>query len=546
MKVDCLDYRTLPGQNELFLKYLYQFDEVSGLYAPGAPAPLDLEALERRVEAVGKRPVRFSRERLVSLLAPLNQMLGAGEAAQQNIQKLKGRDTVAVVTGQQLGLFGGPALAVYKAATAVRLSQILEDRGYSAVPVFWLPSDDSDFMEVRSTSFYDRADRLLDIRYPGSQSDGRMVGTIALNRISEILEQLQHQAQQAEFLDSTLQTLGASYRPDQDFRQAHGQWLAGLFRDHGLVLFDSLLPGYKPELTGVFTRLLKKRSEAIRALQQRSQQLIAAGFTPQVSFEDSETLLFSYEGESRHKLVYQDGEYQSKKRKLGSYSPDELLRRIESNPEGFGPNVLLRPIVQDHLFPTAVYVGGPSEVAYFTQVSAIGSLWGVEPSSFPRMGITVVDRKAQRLLKKYGMEAGALMSGDPMQAVQGLLNQGETGEVLKTFDSVQQELRSQLASLKVHINRSDPSMAKMVTRAELRIIYHIEKLQHRFVANYRQRDEAVGRHLDYLQDRLCPEGKLQERVVNFNQFLIQEGPAFINSVMEEAQPFCLSHQVLYV
>ena len=366
MKVDCLDYRGLSGQNSLFLKYLYHFDEVSSLYAPGTPAPIDLEALERRVETVAKRPVRFSRERLVSLLDPLNRMLGAGEATQQNIQKLKGRDTVAVVTGQQLGLFGGPALAVYKAATAVRLSQILEAQGYSAVPVFWLPSDDSDFMEVRSTSFYDRADRLLDIRYPGSQSDGRMVGTIDLNRISEILEQLQHQAQRAEFLDATLQTLGASYRPHQDFRQAHGQWLAGLFRDHGLVLFDSLLPGYKPELTGVFTRLLKKRPEAIRALQQRSQQLTAAGFTPQVSLEGSETLLFSYEGESRHKLVYQDGEYQSKKRKLGSYSLDELLRRIESNPEGFGPNVLLRPIVQDHLFPTAVYVGGPSEVAYFT------------------------------------------------------------------------------------------------------------------------------------------------------------------------------------
>ena len=86
----------------------------------------------------------------------------------------------------------------------------------------------------------------------------------------------------------------------------------------------------------------------------------------------------------------------------------------------------------------------------------------------------------------------------------------------------------------------------MMLRAENRIIYHIEKLQRRFVANYRQRDEAVGRHLDYLQYRLCPEGKLQERAVNFNQFLIQEGPTFINSVMEEVQPFCLSHQVLYV
>ncbi len=546
MQVECLDYRELPGQNPLFLKYLYHFDEVSGLYAPGAPAPLDIEALERRVEAVAKRPVRFSRERLVSLLDPFNRMLGAGEVTQQNIQKLKRRDTVAVVTGQQLGLFGGPALAVYKAATAIRLSQILEDRGYSAVPVFWLPSDDSDFMEVRSTSFYDRADELLDVRYPGAQSDSQMVGTIRLKRISEILEQLKHEAQRAEFLDSTLQTLGASYRPDQDFRQAHGQWLAGLFEEHGLVLFDSLIPGYKPELTGVFTRLVEKRSEALQALRQRSQELIAAGFTPQVSFEDSETLLFSYEGKTRHKLVYQDGEYQSKKRKLGSYSPDELLYRIESDPESFGPNVLLRPIVQDHLFPTAVYVGGPSEVAYFAQVSAIASRWGVEPSIFPRMGVTVVDRKAQRLLKKYSLEAGGLMSGDPMQAVQGLLNQGGAGEVLRTFDSVQQELRSQLSSLKAHINRSDPGMVEMMLRAENRIIYHIEKLQRRFVANYRQRDEAVGRHLDYLQYRLCPEGKLQERAVNFNQFLIQEGPTFINSVMEEVQPFCLSHQVLYV
>ncbi len=545
MKVDCLDYRTLPEQNSLFLKYLYHFDEVSGFYAPGAPAPLDIEALERRVEAVAKKPLRFSREHLVSLLDPFNSLLGAGEAAHRNIQKLRGRDTIAVVTGQQLGLFGGPALAIYKAATAVKLSQMLEDRGYSAVPVFWLPADDSDFMEVRSTSFYDQADRLLEIRYPGSQSDGRMVGTIGLERISENLEQLQQQAQRAEFLDSTLQTLGASYRPEQDFRHAHGRWLTGLFRDQGLVLFDSLLPGYKSELTGVFTGLLEKRSEAIQALQQRGQELSAAGFTPQVSLEDSETLLFSLEGNSRHKLVYQDGEYRTKKRKLG-YSLEELLHRIESNPEGFGPNVLLRPILQDHLFPTAVYVGGPSEVAYFSQVSAISSLWGIEPSIFPRMGLTVVDRKAQRLLKKYALEAGELISADPVQAVQDLLSQGETGEVLKTFESVQQELRSQLASLKSHINRSDPGMAEMVVRAEHRIIYNIEKLQRRFVANYRQRDEAVGKHLDYLQNRLCPQGQLQERVINFNQFLIQEGPAFINSIMEAGQPFCLSHQVFYV
>ena len=546
MKIECLDYRMLSGQNPLFLKYLYNFDEVSGLYASRAPAPLDIEALERRVEDTGRRPERFPRDRLVSLLEPLNRSLGTGEATRQNIRKLSERDTVAVVTGQQLGLLGGPSLAVYKAATVVRLSQILEDRGYRAVPVFWLPSDDSDFEEVRTTSFYDRADHLLNLHYPGSHSDSRMVGTIGLSQISESLERLQQEAQRAEFLDTTLQDLGASYLPERDFRHAHGSWLAHLFKDQGLVLFDSLMSGYKPELTEVFTTLLKKRPELIEALKRRNQELAASGFSPQVSFEDSETLLFSYDSENRHKMLCENGEYRFKKSSRDSLPVDELLERVKSNPEAFGPNVLLRPIVQDHLFPTAVYVGGPSEVAYFSQVSAIAPFWGLESSIFPRMGVTIVDRKAQRLLKKYGLDASELMSTDPMQMLQSLLGKGETGEVWGTFGSVQQELRSQLASLKVHINRSDPSMSEMVERAERKISYHIERLRHRFVANYRQRDEAVARHLDYLQNRIRPEGRPQERVLNFNQFLIQEGPTFFDSMMDSIQPFCLSHQVLYV
>ena len=223
MRVERLDRRRLPGQSRLFLQYLYDFDQVATLY-PAGPAHTGREALGQRAEDARRRDSRLPREALVRMLLDFNARVGSGSATRENIEKLRDSGTVAVVTGQQLGLFGGPALSVYKALTAVSLARILEAEGCPAVPVFWLPSDDSDFLESRSTAFFGPQGSLLRLGYSGpSPPSATMVGTVLLEATGDPLKRLQDGAPVSEHREAILRTLESTYAPGRFFTDAHGR-----------------------------------------------------------------------------------------------------------------------------------------------------------------------------------------------------------------------------------------------------------------------------------------------------------------------------------
>lgn len=543
MKVECLDYRQLPGQNSLFLHYLYRCDEADPTCSP---VHLSLQHLKQRAEAVSRRPLFFPREKLVSLLASCNETVSTPPAVARNIEKLRSPHTLVLITGQQVGLFGGPALAVYKALTAIRLSQILEEYGVPTVPVFWLASDDSDLQEVRSAVFWDGQDGLLETTYPGAaRNTGRMAGALPLRSVDECLGRLEETVSQGDFRDQTIEMLRASYAGKRSFREGLAAWLTALFGDYGLTLFDPLCPGYKKDLQAVFRVAIERRKEIVRALQRRTEFLRKAGFEAQVQVDESETLLFFIEGEKRSKLEYRDGRYRSKTLRL-DVDEEQLRRELEKSPEKFGPNVLLRPILQDHLFPTLAYVGGPSEISYFSQVSAISPFWGVEPAVFPRVGLTIVGRKAQRLLGKYDLRISDVFSRSRFEMTRMLLEKGETGQITDQLDRLREGIGGKLESLRKEVGKIDPPLAQMLEHTQRKIFYQVDKVKRRFIINYQTRDAHLGRHLDYLYPRLYPKGKFQERVINFNQFLIEEGPAFIDRLLPALNPFCKGHQVLYV
>lgn len=546
MRIERLDRRRLPGQSRLYLQYLHDFDQVAPLYG-GGPAHTGPRALVRRAEAVRGRGSSFPRETLVRILLDFNARAGSGPSTRENIEKLRDSRTVAVVTGQQLGLFGGPALSVYKALTAVSLARVLEAHGCPAVPVFWLPSDDSDFLESRSTAFFGPQGSLLPLGYSGpSPPSATMVGTVSLEATDDPLKQLQDGAPASDSQEAILQTLQSAYAPGTLFTDAQGRWLAQLFRNQGLILFDSLQRGYKGELSRVFETAVLERKGLIRSLQNRARELEAGGHRVQVPVESSESLLFWLEERRRYKLEYRSGAYWSRGSRSLRLRPEELLDRVRTGTGEFGPNVLMRPIVQDHLFPTVAYVGGPSEVAYFSQVSAISSCWGIHCCVFPRVGITVVDRKSQRLLKKHSLDLVELLSLGAGRITQRVARTGASKQVLEEFDRISEVVMESLARLQEDIVRVDPSLAKMVPKAWKKVFYQMNRVEHRFLDNYRLRDRVVGSHLDYLYARLHPGEKLQERVVNFNQFLMEEGPGFIDGLLEAIDPFCMGHQVIHV
>ncbi|MEE8587271.1 MAG: bacillithiol biosynthesis cysteine-adding enzyme BshC [Acidobacteriota bacterium] len=542
-KVDYLDYRRLSGQSSLFSDFLYNFEKVSRFYTD---AHLSLDRLRQRARQVLEGGREYPRDQLAPILEAFNRQAGAGDKTFAQIEKLRSPETVAVVTGQQLGLFGGPSYCVYKAATVVKVAQVLEKEGIPAVPVFWMPSDDSDFEEVRSSSWLNSQCKQFQVEFPAHPASARMVGRTSLQGIESCLEELRRQGLPGQFSSSMLENLAECYSPERDFRLGFGSWLSALFRHQGLILFDALSPGYKQLVRPVFENALQRREDILASLKQRRQELIAAGHFAQVHVDEGETLMFWMDGDKRYKLRYEDGRYQVKGDSGRSFSLGDVQALLQDCPDCIGPNVLLRPIVQDHLFPTAVYVGGPAEISYFSQISAISGYWGIEPAVFPRTGLTVVDRKAQRLLKRYDLSLCGLLESSRLEVTRRIVDSGESARILEGFDRLESEVERRLEALQPLIRAEDPPLADMLQGSGQKIVHQIKKVHDRFVKNHENRNTHLSGHLDYLYSNLLPNSKPQERVLNFNQFLALEGEGFIGTLLESIDPFAHGHHVLWV
>ncbi|HSR69465.1 MAG TPA: bacillithiol biosynthesis cysteine-adding enzyme BshC [Acidobacteriota bacterium] len=541
MKSESYDYRRLPGINPLFSDFLYDFDKVSRFYGD---SHLTLDKLKARAQSVREGQRSYPRRRMADLLLEINRRAGASQQTLDNIERLRSPDTVAILTGQQLGLFGGPSYTFHKAATAIRLASLLEQEGIAAVPVFWLPSNDSDLEEVRRTHWFDRNGELFQVELGGHQVPAeQMVGPTSLSGIEACIRILREREIPGQFASEVIDSLQQHYCSGCDFGTAYSRWLADLFSEQGLVLFDALAEGYQEWVSSAFQTVVEKRAQIVEALQQRSQELEEAGYQGQVHCAADETLLFWRDGPQRYKLRYQDGAYQTK---LHRQLNGDLEKALREGCRNLGANVLLRPIIQDHLFPTVTYVGGPAEVAYFSQIEAIAGFWDLKMEVFPRAGLTIVDRKAQRFFDKHEIGFKDILQETRLETTRRIVERGESKQVLEEFQALENQFEEHLQRLDQSIRSEDPPVADMLKGAAAKIGHQIERVRDRFVKNHEKRNEALGRHLDYLYSQLLPNGKLQERIINFNQYLALEGPTLVPRLIESVDPFQHRHQVFYV
>jgi bacillithiol synthase len=543
MKVECLDYREVPGQTPLYLNYLYDFEKVRDWYPASVSDPEMLKHRAMRLISSGRD---YPRAALFESLEQFNRQIGAGVPAMDHLRRLREKGTVAVVTGQQVGLLGGPALGVYKAMTAVGLCRLLQQEGVQAVPVFWLASDDSDFEEVSTTVLLDEQGQLLELRYQGQVEPHVMAGTVPLNGIEGLLETVERAGVRGAFKGRSLDDLGRSYASGASFRHGFGAWMASLFKEQGLVLFDALSPGLKQYLRPAYSKAVEYHDELLSAVKRRSEELREAGVVPQVHVDDDETFLFLLDSDRRFKLEYQNHRYVARDQERNSWDSRALLQLVSAQPELFGPSALLRPILQDHLFPTVAYVGGPAEISYFAQVNALAAFWNVETAVIPRAGVTIVDAKAQRLLMKYELNVREIIGGAPERTRDRMARDTAAGSLIDGFDALKSTVESSISSLRTEINSIDPTVSDLFRNSEAKMLHQLGKVRRRFITNYARRASDLERHVDFLHNSLYPRGGLQERLLNFNHFLALYGPGFVEQVLECLEPFCRQHQILYV
>jgi bacillithiol biosynthesis cysteine-adding enzyme BshC len=544
MTIDSLDYRRLPGQNPLFLKYLTAPQEVGQFYP--APSLAKHEVASRQEKVLSGQT--FSRDILVSSLEYFNNSIEAPSAARENLKALRSSDTVAVITGQHVGLFGGPALSIYKAATVISSCGWLRSQGIQAVPVFWLASEDSDFEEAQTTFFQSKDSELIRLRYPEAQSTpAQMAGTVELRQVTSLFSSLQESTDTIEtaFTKGTLEGLQQSYTPDRTFRHAFGHWISHLFKDSGLLVFDPLSPLHRRHLAEFYSKAVLKREEVLSTLNSRSEQLQQQHLLPQVKVSPNETLLFYVQKTDRMKIRFEGGAFVAGAKGDHRWTEQELLSLIDDRPESFAPNALLRPLLQDYMFPTFSYVGGPAEVAYFAQVNSISHLWDLDVRIYPRSSFTLVDRKAQRLLGKYRLTIEDVMTLPRQALAATILKDNEYESLATRFSALEAQFSSDLRTLGSEIETIDPPLRNMVESAAGKIAFNLQKIRERFIQNRENASPHRRQHIDYLVRRLMPRGAPQERTINFNSFLAEEGPALLDQVIQKSEPFSRFHKVIY-
>src|SRR5579863_6559278 len=338
-----IPFQRLPHQPKLFLRFLNDFSSVSQFY----PHPPSLKAIQQAASSLDYPEDR--REAVAAILRETNASLGSGEATTKNIDRLA-NGAVAVLSGQQVGLFGGPAYAFYKALSAIQIAHELTESGVDAVPIFWMATEDHDLDEVRHVSWF-HAGKRTRFELAAESTPGHPVGRV---KLGPAVQDLVKQA--SELLAGTdsakvAKYLQESYTPDETYGSAFGKLFARVFADYGLILVDPLDARLHRVSAPIYRKALADRASLNAKLLERDKDLEAAGFAPQVKVTPETTLLFQIRDGVRQPIVYQtERGGQAGTFKVGDavLNETQVLQLVDSSPETLSPNALLRPVVQDY------------------------------------------------------------------------------------------------------------------------------------------------------------------------------------------------------
>lgn len=504
--------------------------------------------LQSRIPAV-LAAQKVDRHQLADALAAMNTRWGAGQETVDNINLLRETDSIAVVSGQQAGLFTGPLYTIYKALSAVKLAGCLRQRGTKAVPVFWIAAEDHDFAEVALAEFIGRDCQLKQVNAKTDlHKEGQPVGHVLLDdSIADVIDHLFELLPASEFTDDMKTLVQNAWQPGRSYSDAFATMMTSLLGRHGLIFLNPLDAELKRLAAPLYSTAAERATEIAAALEQRSRELEAAGYHAQVLATANSFPLFLHdETGARHSLTRGDnGKYRTKEND-SEYTAAQLATMARKTPERFSPNVTLRAVVQDYLLPTIAYYGGAAEIAYFAQTAEVYRLLE-RPATpiLPRSSLTMIERHAGRVLERYGLGLADFFEGiEPVivRVVEEHLGAGTAKRFAATEESINQELDR----LRDELNTVDPTLASALDTGRKKIQYQLDGLRTRFVRAQMARDEAAHRQLQRAFDQLYPNKDLQERHINITSLLARHGTYVIEWIFNAINLGSNDHQVVYL
>ena len=544
LRVETLPFEKIPHQSRLFLDYLK--DPVAQQRFYPSAVRFHHELAQRVPEVLASYKV--DRSKVCDALEAMNRRWGAGEATLDNIRLLREADCIAVVSGQQAGLFTGPLYTIYKAISAVKLAGCLRQRNTKAVPVFWIAAEDHDFAEVAKAEIISRDCQLKHVEVSTDlHREGQPVGLVTLDHsINLVVDQLfECLLPKSEFAADMKALVKSAWQPGRGFVESFATMMTSLLGQYGLIFLDPLDSELKRLAAPLYSEAARRAPEVATALEARSKELESAGYHAQVLATANSFPLFLHDDDGKRHAVtrVENGNYRAKD-VADEHTAEELATMALQKPERFSPNVTLRAVVQDYLLPTIAYYGGAAEIAYFAQTAEVYRVLE-RPATpiLPRSSITMIERHTGRVMEKYDLSLTDFFEGlEPV--MKRVVEEHLSADTAKMFANAEENMNRELDRLRQELESVDPTLASALDTGRKKINYQLDGLRTRFVRAQMTRDEAAHRQLQRAFDQLYPNKDLQERHINITSLLARHGTYVIEWIYNAINLGSNEHQIV--
>ncbi|HEY1985543.1 MAG TPA: bacillithiol biosynthesis cysteine-adding enzyme BshC [Terracidiphilus sp.] len=531
---DCFPITAAPGLSRLFLDFCAESQSARGFYG--------FEAGGRDWQNRPAVPAHW--QELIRVLAAQNQ----GASASRSLEMLR-QGAGVVVTGQQVGLFGGPLFTPFKAATALARARQASAAGRPHAAIFWLASEDHDFAEINHVTFPARRE-LRKLVYTAAPEAARPVGPVVLDEsIGPLIEEAWELLGSSEAMDA----LAEAYKPGKTFAQAFAEFYGKVFAAQSLLVLDAGGRDIHRMGAPVLRAAIERADELHARLLERNRALEAAGYHVQVAVAAQSSLLFLIDAQSGARVALKrvagtaaepEGLWQAGRQR---YATDELMGILDAEPERISPAALLRPVFQDYLLSTSLTIGGPAEVAYFAQSAVLfEEILGRMTPVQPRFSATLVEPPIADLLRKHELTTERVFAESQESLTQLVAARAIPIDGKRKLAAAGNALDAELTNLLEWLRSLDEGLGRAGETSASKMRYQMNRLR-RLAANFQlQREASLARHAQTISQALYPDRGLQERLHGAAYYLARHGFELAEELVTQAADSCPGHTILWL
>lgn len=538
---------SLPAANRFATGYLEGSEEIQNFFHYDYK---NESAYSQRLEELSGR--KFYRQELADHIKGFMSKFPTSAKIDENIEKLRLENSVAIIGGQQAGLLTGPLYSVHKVISIIKLAQQKERQlGIPVVPIFWIAGEDHDYQEVNHVYVLknNKPEKWI---YPEKNLEKKMVTDIALDKetclawMEEIFEtygETNHTNQLRQFAKKALNSDGII-----TFVDFFATIIMEMFKDHGLLIVDSGNKGLRQLEKEFFARMIHHQAEITFRVLSQQQEIGRAGFNSAIDIGEDAANLFYYDELNNERLLLQfdssAGAFTARNGEI-TFSKKELLDIASEYPQSLSNNVVTRPLMQEWLFPTLAFIGGPGEIAYWAELKQVFEHFSIKmPLLVPRLNITILDRSVETDLAELNLELKAVMESGTDKYQLKFIDSHRDKELEDLLVQVRETLSVQYEQIRNRTEQVDRGLLPLLEKNEDILLNQISFMEKKIDESICRKHDTILKKFARVENALRPGGSPQERVWNPFYYLNRYGPAFISELLMLDFAFDGTHKVI--